>query len=54
MALLEGRDHVIPEDVKELRHAVLRHRIILNFEAIADGVEPETIIDAIFDAVKAP
>jgi MoxR-like ATPase len=54
VALLEGRDHVIPEDVKELRHAVLRHRIILNFEAIADGVEPETIIDAIFDAVKAP
>jgi MoxR-like ATPase len=54
VALLEGRDHVIPEDVKELRHAVLRHRIILNFEAIADGIEPETIIDAIFDAVKAP
>jgi MoxR-like ATPase len=54
LALLEGRDHVIPEDVKELRHVVLRHRIILNFEAIADNVEPETIIDAIFDAVKVP
>ena len=54
VALLEGRDHVIPEDVKELRHGVLRHRIILNFEAVADGISPETIIDAIFDAVKAP
>ena len=54
LALLEGRDHVIPEDVKELRHVVLRHRIILNFEAIADNVEPETIIDAIFAAVKVP
>ncbi len=54
LALLEGRDHVIPEDVKELRHVVLRHRIILNFEAIADDVKPETIIDAIFAAVKVP
>ncbi|MBN9238195.1 MAG: AAA family ATPase [Micrococcales bacterium 70-64] len=54
LALLEGRDHVIPEDVKDLRHVVLRHRIILNFEAIADDVQPETIIDAIFASVKVP
>jgi MoxR-like ATPase len=54
LALLAGRDHVIPEDVKSLRHPVLRHRLILGFEAVADGIEPETIIDAVFDAVKAP
>jgi len=54
LALLNGRDHVIPEDVKALRHVVLRHRIILNFEAIADNIAPETVIDAIFDAVQAP
>ena len=54
LALLNGRDHVIPEDVKTLRHVVLRHRIILNFEAIADDIAPETVIDAIFDAVQAP
>ena len=54
LALLNGRDHVIPDDVKALRHVVLRHRIILNFEAIADNVAPETIIDAIFESVKAP
>jgi MoxR-like ATPase len=54
LALLSGRDHVIPDDVKALRHVVLRHRIILNFEAIADSVVPETIIDAVFDAVQAP
>ncbi len=54
LALLKGRDHVIPDDVKELRHVVLRHRIILNFEAIADDVAPETIIDAVFAAVQAP
>jgi MoxR-like ATPase len=54
LALLNGRDHVIPDDVKRLRHVVLRHRIILNFEAIADNIVPETIIDAVFDAVQAP
>ncbi len=54
LALLAGRDHVLPEDVKALRHVVLRHRIILNFEAIADEVPPERIIDAVFDSVKAP
>jgi MoxR-like ATPase len=54
LALLNGRDHVIPDDVKSLRHVVLRHRIILNFEAIADNIVPETIIDAVFDAVQTP
>ncbi|MFP7760762.1 AAA family ATPase [Marisediminicola sp. LYQ85] len=53
-ALLAGRDHVVPDDVKALRHTVLRHRIILNFEAIARGVSPESIIDAVFDSVQAP
>lgn len=54
LALINGRDYVIPEDVKQLRHSVLRHRIILNFEAVADQAHPETIIDAIFDRVTAP
>ena len=54
LALIAGRDYVIPEDIKELRHTVLRHRIILNFEAIADNVHQESIIDAIFAAVQVP
>lgn len=54
LALMNGRDYVIPEDVKQLRHSVLRHRIILNFEAVADQVHSEAIIDAIFNAVTAP
>lgn len=54
LALIEGRDYVIPEDVKRLRHSILRHRMILNFEAVADQVHPEVIIDAIFNAVTAP
>ncbi len=54
LALLEGRDHVVPEDVRALRHAVLRHRIRLSFEAEAERVRPETIIDAVFGAVPSP
>ncbi len=54
LALVQGRDWVIPEDVKDLRHAVLRHRMILGYEAEADGVTSEEIIDAIFAAVRTP
>lgn len=54
LAVLYGRDHVVPDDVKMFRHQVLRHRMILNFEADADGVSPETIIDAVFASVQAP
>ncbi|MBC7723635.1 MAG: MoxR family ATPase [Burkholderiaceae bacterium] len=54
IALLDGRDHVVPDDVKALRHGVLRHRIILNFDAIAQDVKPEEIIDAIFASVQSP
>lgn len=53
-ALLNGRNYVTPDDVKALRYSVLRHRIMLNFAAIADGVKIEMIIDAIIGAVLAP
>ncbi|MFE8885218.1 AAA family ATPase [Pseudarthrobacter enclensis] len=54
MALLNGRDHVIPEDVRSLAHRVLRHRIILNFDAVAEQVPVETVIDAVVAAVQTP
>ncbi|MBR4494991.1 MAG: MoxR family ATPase [Clostridiales bacterium] len=54
VALMQGRAYVTPDDVKEMRHEVMRHRLMLNFAAIADGVKPETIIDAIFQAVDTP
>lgn len=54
VALMQGRAYVTPDDVKEMRHEVMRHRIMLNFAAIADGVKPETIVDAIFQAVDTP
>ena len=53
-ALLDGRDHVLPEDVHALRHPVLRHRLLLTFEAVAERVRPEAVIDAVFDVVPTP
>ncbi|MCL1917543.1 MAG: MoxR family ATPase [Peptococcaceae bacterium] len=54
MALIMGRTYATPDDVKHMRHSVLRHRIALNYAAIADGVSVETIIDALFGAILAP
>ncbi|QMU96825.1 MoxR family ATPase [Microbacterium esteraromaticum] len=54
LALLNGRTHVLPEDVRSLRHLVLRHRVLLTFEAEAEGVRSEDIIDQIFASVPTP
>jgi MoxR-like ATPase len=54
LALLAGRTYAIPEDVKQVRHEVLRHRLILSFEALADEVRPEAIVDAVFQATPTP
>ena len=54
VALIRGRSYVIPDDIKSLRYNVLRHRIALNYSAVADEVEVETIIDAIIGAIKTP
>ena len=54
VALMNGRSYCIPDDVKAMRYAVLRHRVMLNFAAVADGIKEETIIDGIIGAVKAP
>lgn len=53
-ALLSGRDYVVPEDVKSYVPEVLRHRIILTFEALADGVTTDQVIDSIVRAVPVP
>lgn len=54
IALMSGRTYVIPDDVKSMRHAVLRHRIGLSYAAVADGVSVETIIDALVSTVPTP
>ena len=54
VALIQGRAYVTPDDVKAMRHEVMRHRIMLNFAAIADGIKEEQIIDAIVGAIVTP
>jgi MoxR-like ATPase len=53
-ALIDGRDSVIPEDVKAAAVNVLRHRILLTYHADAEGVTAEQLIDHILGAVKVP
>jgi MoxR-like ATPase len=52
LAFLNGRDYVLPEDIKEIASDVLNHRIILNYEAEADGVSSKQIIDSILRKVN--
>ncbi len=53
-ALLNGRGFVIPEDVKDVVHDVLRHRITLTYEADAEGMTTDRIIDLIMDKIRSP
>ena len=54
IALMAGRNHVMPDDIKEMRYGILRHRIIRTFDALADNVSIEGLIDAVFNAVPVP
>ena len=53
-AFLNGRGFVIPEDVKSIGFDVLRHRLILTYEAEAEEVTAEDVIQKVFDAVEVP
>lgn len=50
-AWLKGRDHVLPDDVRAVVHGVFRHRIALSYEANADGVSSNDVIDKILELV---
>jgi len=54
VAWLAGRNFVTPDDVRSVAHDALRHRIITSFEAEAQGVDADQLIDRILDAVPAP
>jgi len=54
LAFTRGRDYVLPEDVGELAFDVLRHRIVLSYEALADDITPDAIITRVLDTVAAP
>ena len=52
-ALMNGRYHLAGDDIRKVAPAVLRHRIILNFDAHADGQTPETLLRELISAVSA-
>jgi len=54
VALIRGKDYVSPVDIAEVLDSVLRHRIILNYKAEAEGITSETIIKAVQKAVRLP
>lgn len=54
LAVLRDRNHVVPDDLARLAHRVLRHRMILGFEAASLQITPDVIIDAVLAAVRVP
>ena len=54
LALLRGRTYVLAQDVVDLVPDVLRHRIVLSFEALSDGLTPDQVIARILQSVQAP
>jgi MoxR-like ATPase len=54
LALLRGREFVLPQDVYDIAPDVLRHRVLLSYEAIADGVTAEQIVNRVVGTVLAP
>jgi MoxR-like ATPase len=53
-AVADGREHVVPEDVAELAHPVLGHRLILDGEAQFRGVDVEQVVEELLDRVPVP
>jgi MoxR-like ATPase len=54
LALLRGREYVMPEDVRDLAPDVLRHRLVLSYEALADEVTADSIVEQVIGAVQPP
>lgn len=53
LAWMEGRDFVTPDDIRAIAHDVLRHRLILSFEAEANGIAANQVIDKLLDTVPS-
>lgn len=54
LALISGRDHVLPQDVVDLAPDILRHRLLLSYEAEADGVSTDEVVKQVLQAVPRP
>src|SRR4051794_31434616 len=54
LALLRGRTHAVHADVRDLAPDVLRHRLVLSYDALADGVRPDDLIQRLLETVEVP
>ena len=54
LALLRGRSYALPVDVRDLARDVLRHRMVLSYEALADGVTPDALLTEVLEDVPMP
>jgi len=54
LALLRGRTYVLPDDVRDLARDVIAHRLVLSFDALADGVPPGSLVERILAAIPVP
>ena len=54
LALVRGREYALPQDLREIAPDVFRHRLMLSYEALADGITPDHVIDRILGAVPVP
>jgi len=54
LALMRGRDYALPQDLADIAPDVLRHRLVLSYDALADDISPDRIVQRILDAVPLP
>ena len=54
LALLRGRDYVLPADITDVAVEVIAHRLVLSFDALADGVDPRWVVSRVLAAVEPP
>ena len=53
-AFLEGRAYVVPQDVKDVAPDILRHRIMLTYEAEAENLDTDAVIKMVLDELRTP
>jgi MoxR-like ATPase len=54
LAFVRGRDYVLPQDLTDMTHDVIRHRLVLSYEALSDNVTPDELISKIIDRIPIP
>jgi MoxR-like ATPase len=54
LALLRGRDYVLPQDVVAIAPEVLRHRVVLSYEALAEGIDADRVVEEVLRTIPVP